>query len=124
MPLELRSHQRAALDALTQAFDAGATRATVEMATGTGKSYTQAELLCRHTPEGACAAFVPSEQLLGQNAQSYRKWAQENGRPDPFIIGVSSSTSPKTRAAVDAMTTDPDEIRALFADDVAAPAGV
>lgn len=114
MPLELRPHQRDSLDALTQAFDAGAARATVEMATGTGKSYTQAELLCLHTPDGPCAAFVPSEQLLGQNAESYRLWARENGRPDPFIIGVSSSTAPKTRAAVDAMTTDPDRIRALL----------
>ena len=110
MALALYDHQNDALDALTTAFDDGAARATVEMATGTGKSFTQAELLCRYLPEGPCAAFVPSEQLLRQNAAEYKIWAAANGHPEPFIVGVFSGDA---RDALDAATTDPARLQAL-----------
>jgi superfamily II DNA or RNA helicase len=108
MALSLREHQQEALDPLEAALNGGADRATVEMATGTGKSYTQAELIERFIDKGPCVAFVPSEQLLVQNAAAYKRWAAETGRPQPFILGVFSG---EKTDALDAVTTDPTAIR-------------
>ena len=113
MTLSLKPHQDEALTPVQAAFDDGETRVTVEMATGTGKSFTQAELLGRFTPEGPCVAFVPSEQLLIQNARAYKVWAEETGKPVPFILGVFSG---KKEEGLDVATTDPAVIRRHLAE--------
>lgn len=61
----LHDHQNEAVEASTAKLDEGHHRIIVEMATGAGKSYTQAELLRLYGDRGPAAVFVPTEQLVG-----------------------------------------------------------
>lgn len=109
--IELRQHQQEANTASCDAFEAGKTRITLEMATGTGKSFTQAALLADRFEKGDTdiVAFVPSQDLVAQNALSYRKYLKEQGI-DVNVIGIFSPQEDLMREGCDVVTTSADDV--------------
>lgn len=113
--IELRKHQKEAHTITRQNIEAGETRMILEMATGTGKSYTQAALLYDQAQDGdhVQAAFVPTQDLVSQNARSYRRYFEEMGK-EVNIIGVFAPNEDIMREGLDTVTTSPEDILAAM----------
>ena len=90
-PPRLRPHQKQALHALTEAFDAGERRATVVSACGTGKTHIAIAAAHQHAPHGRVLVLVPTLELLAQTAH---RWHQ--ARRPGLLATLSSATQPPT----------------------------
>lgn len=85
----LRPRQQSAADTCVSSFIEGYRRATVIMATGTGKTLVALHVVQETAPEGVSLVAVPSLHLLEQTAAA---WHRE-GRPGRYL-GVCSSDNP------------------------------
>jgi predicted helicase len=85
----LRGRQQCAADTVVSSFIEGYRRATVIMATGTGKTLVALHIVQESAPEGISLVLVPSLRLLEQTAKA---WHSE-GRPGRYL-GVCSSDNP------------------------------
>lgn len=111
--IQLRQHQNEAHSSSVTAFESGVSRITLEMATGTGKSYTQGALLDDRLERGdqVLAVFVPSQDLVAQNAKSYRRFLADRGH-DVNVVGVFSPDEELMREGCDLVSTNADEVLA------------
>jgi superfamily II DNA or RNA helicase len=111
--VELREHQNQAHNATTDAIEDGKSRIILEMATGTGKSFTQAALLeygiVSSEDVTTQVVFVPSQDLVSQNAESYRAYFEGVGI-DANIIGVFSPSETSMREGCDSVTTSGEDL--------------
>ncbi|MEV0193162.1 DEAD/DEAH box helicase family protein [Kitasatospora purpeofusca] len=64
----LRGHQDLAVDSCVSVFKEGASRATVTMATGSGKTHVALNTVHEVAPNGRALVVVPSLRLLEQTA--------------------------------------------------------
>jgi superfamily II DNA or RNA helicase len=85
--MQLRAHQREALDAIEGAVLAGERRMTVVAACGTGKTLIALRAAQLLAPQGAVLILMPTKALL---TQTIRRW-REAGRPG-LALGVCSLT--------------------------------
>ncbi|MFI7876127.1 MULTISPECIES: DEAD/DEAH box helicase [Streptomyces] len=85
----LRGRQQCAADTVVSSFIEGYRRATVIMATGTGKTLVALHIVQETAPDGVSLVLVPSLRLLEQTAKA---WHHE-GRPGRYL-GVCSSDNP------------------------------
>ncbi|WP_179199567.1 DEAD/DEAH box helicase family protein, partial [Streptomyces viridochromogenes] len=65
----LRGRQQCAADTVVSSFIEGYRRATVIMATGTGKTLVALHIVQETAPEGISLVLVPSLRLLEQTAK-------------------------------------------------------
>ncbi|WP_123559761.1 DEAD/DEAH box helicase family protein [Kitasatospora cineracea] len=107
-PVRLRGHQEEAVAAVVRALTpgpgqvaAGGLRATVQMATGTGKSYVGAVAAQRLAPRGVVLVVVPTLDLLVQTVGSWRRAGRRGDMAavcslvdDELPHGVPGTTSP------------------------------
>ncbi|MHB6903992.1 helicase associated domain-containing protein [Streptomyces sp. DB-54] len=101
----LRGHQEQALDAIVTDFDEGATRVSVYMATGTGKTHVALNAVQETAPRGRALVVVPSVALLAQTARTWHK----EGRPGRYL-GICFPDDILSRSLPDAVTLiDSDE---------------
>ncbi|MET8861214.1 DEAD/DEAH box helicase family protein, partial [Streptomyces sp. NPDC004579] len=109
----LRGHQQSAADACVSNFIDGYRRATVLMATGTGKTLVALHVVQETAPSGACLMVVPSLRLLEQTAA---EWHRE-GRPGRYL-GVCSLDAPAdpSLAGILTMVDNGDELARQAAD--------
>jgi predicted helicase len=85
----LRGRQQCAADTVVSSFIEGYRRATVIMATGTGKTLVALHIVQETAPGGVSLVLVPSLRLLEQTA---KVWHRE-GRPGRYL-GVCSPDNP------------------------------
>ncbi|WTA49488.1 Helicase associated domain protein [Kitasatospora purpeofusca] len=108
----LRGHQDLAVDSCVSVFKEGASRATITMATGSGKTHVALNTVHEVAPNGRALVVVPSLRLLEQTAAL---WHHE-GRPGRYI-GVCSRDTPAdpTLAGILTTTDKSEELAALSA---------
>lgn len=106
----LRGHQDLAVDSCVSVFKEGASRATITMATGSGKTHVALNTVHETAPRGRALVVVPSLRLLEQTASL---WHHE-GRPGRYV-GICSRDAPADPALAGALTmTDrPEDLAAL-----------
>ncbi|MFI9325846.1 Helicase associated domain protein [Kitasatospora aureofaciens] len=95
----LRHHQRTGVDLSVNAFTAGASRATLYAATGTGKSLMALNVTQALAPAGRTLVVVPTLQLLEQTAATW----QAEGRPGSYL-GLCSRPRPDDPSLLDRIT--------------------
>ncbi|MFC4469275.1 Helicase associated domain protein [Streptomyces xiangluensis] len=95
----LHGHQDMAVDAIVTPFAEGATRVTTTMATGTGKTHVALHAVQETAPQGRALVLVPSQALLEQTAQTWRR----EGRPGRYL-GVCSPDEALSRSLAKTLT--------------------
>ncbi|MCM8555406.1 DEAD/DEAH box helicase [Streptomyces sp. STCH 565 A] len=109
----LYGHQDIAVGHIVTEFNAGATRATAIMATGTGKTHVALNAVQETAPDGSTLVVIPTLDLLEQTAGVWRS----EGRQGRYV-GICSPDEVRGRsmAALLTLVGSPEQLAEIAAD--------